>query len=306
MGLRAKLNLVLLAACAVGFSIAAIVLHRVTIDDARGQVLQNARVMMTAANAIRKYTADALVPLLSMERDGKFVAETVPAFAAQTTFHEIQAAFPGFSYREPALNPTAPSDRAAAWEADIIGTFRIEADDKELVVERDTPIGPTLNLARPITIGEAACFRCHSIPAAAPAALTASYGTRNGFGWKFNETIGAQIVSMPMAAPLKAARDAFVTFLIILVAMFAVVFLIVNLLLHYLVIAPVKRVSAIADAVSLGEEGIEVYVKPGKDEIASLSISFNRMRESVKHAMAMTSPASPRRAPGTPPETAGA
>jgi HAMP domain-containing protein len=306
MGLRAKLNLALLAACAVGLLIAAIVLHRITIDDARGQALQNANVMMTAANAMRKYTADALVPLLPMERDGKFVAETVPAFAAQTTFHEIQGAFPGFSYREPALNPTAPSDRATAWEAGIIGTFRNEADDKELVLERDTPTGPTLNLARPVTIGEAACFRCHSFPAAAPAALTATYGSANGFGWKFNETIGAQIVSMPMAAPLKAAHAAFVTFLIILVAMFAVVFLIVNVLLHYLVIAPVKRVSAIADAVSLGEEGVEVYVKPGKDEIASLSISFNRMRESVRHAIAMTTPASKRRAPGKPPETTGA
>jgi len=58
-------------------------------------------------------------------------------------------------------------------------------------------------------------------------------------------------------------------------------------LLHYLVIAPVKRVSAMADAVSLGEENVETYVRAGKDEIASLSRSFNRMRESLKHAMAM-------------------
>lgn len=294
MGLRSKVNLVLLAACAVGFAIAAIVLHRISIENARAEVLQNARIMMTAADAVRKYTADALVPLLPMEHDGKFVAETVPAFAAQTTFRQVQAAFPGFSYREPALNPTAPADRAVAWEAGIIGTFRVDADSKELIVERDTPIGPTLNLARPITVDEASCFRCHSIPAAAPAALTASYGAANGFGWKFNETIGAQIVSVPMTAPLNAAREAFVTFLIIVLAMFAVVFLVLNLLLHYLVIAPVKRVSAMADAVSLGEEDVEVYVKPGKDEIASLSVSFNRMRESVKHAMAMASPSPPK------------
>ena len=45
--------------------------------------------------------------------------------------------------------------------------------------------------------------------------------------------------------------------------------------------------SAIADAVSLGEEDVEAYVKPGNDEISSLSVSFNRMRESVKQAMAI-------------------
>jgi HAMP domain-containing protein len=286
MGLRAKFNLVILAAFAVGFLIAAIVLNRVFINNARDQVLQNARIMMTAANAIRKYTAQELVPLLPMERDGKFIAETVPAYAAQQ-IKDVQAAFDGYTYREPALNPTNLSNRAQDWEADIIGLFRNEPAREELVVERDTPIGPTLNLARPIAIRDNACLSCHSTAAAAPAALTKSYGTANGFGWKLNETIGAQILSVPMAVPLKLAHDAYVTFLIILVAIFAVILAVFNLLLHHLVIAPVKRVSATADAVSLGQEDVEPYIKSGKDEIASLSVSFNRMRESLKHAMAM-------------------
>ncbi|MGD1038604.1 MAG: HAMP domain-containing protein, partial [Roseiarcus sp.] len=101
------------------------------------------------------------------------------------------------------------------------------------------------------------------------------------------ETVGAQILSVPMAVPLKLARDAYFTFMGILVAIFAVVFVILNLLLHYLVLVPVKRVSKAADAVSMGEENVEVYVKPGKDEISSLSIAFNRMQESLKHAMEM-------------------
>jgi HAMP domain-containing protein len=46
-------------------------------------------------------------------------------------------------------------------------------------------------------------------------------------------------------------------------------------------------VSAMADAVSLGTEHVEAYIKPGKDEISSLAVSFNRMRESLKHAMEM-------------------
>ncbi len=287
MGLRAKFNLVILAALAVGFLMAAIVLYRVFVNDARGQVLQNARIMMTAAAAVRKYTANDLDPLLPMTKDGKFVPQTVPFFAAQKTFGDVQTAFPGFSYRESALNPTNPADRAEDWEADIIRTFRIDADKTEAVVERDTPTGPTLNLARPITIRDQACLSCHSTPAAAPAALTASYGTANGFGWQFQETVGAQIVAVPMKVPLQIARDAYITFLGILVAIFAVIVVILNLLLHYLVITPVKRVSAMANAVSLGEDKVETYIKPGRDEISSLSISFNRMRESLAHAMAM-------------------
>jgi methyl-accepting chemotaxis protein len=97
--------------------------------------------------------------------------------------------------------------------------------------------------------------------------------------------IGAQLVSVPMAIPLEIARRTYATFLMILIAIFAIIFAILNVLLHYLVITPIKRVSAMADAVSLGEEDVEAYVKPGNDEISSLSVSFNRMRESLKHAM---------------------
>jgi methyl-accepting chemotaxis protein len=48
-----------------------------------------------------------------------------------------------------------------------------------------------------------------------------------------------------------------------------------------------KKVSAAAEAVSLGEENVAFYVKPGKDEISALSVAFNCMRESLKQAMDM-------------------
>ena len=90
-----------------------------------------------------------------------------------------------------------------------------------------------------------------------------------------------------MALPLQLAHDAYVSFLIILFTTLVIVFIVLNLLLHYLVLIPVKRVTAVADAVSLGDENIEFRPESGKDEISSLSISFNRMRESLKHAMKM-------------------
>ncbi len=287
MGLRLKFNLAILAALAAGYLVAVVVLNRVYFDNAREGVLQNARIMMTAANAIRAYTVEELVPLLPMERDGKFVPATVPAYAAQKNFNKVQAAVPGFSYREAALNPTNLSDRAQDWEADIINAFRNDAAKPELVVERETPTGPTLHLARPLVVRDPACLSCHSTSYDAPVALTRSYGLVNGFGWKLHETIGAQIVTIPMAIPLELAHRAYVSFLIILLAVFAVVLVTLNLLLHYLVIKPVKRVSGMANAVSLGEADVETYVKPGKDEISSLSVSFDRMRQSLDHAMQM-------------------
>jgi HAMP domain-containing protein len=286
MGLRLKFNLAMLVACAIGFAVAAFVLDRVLISGAREEVLQNARIMMTAANAIRTYTAEEIVPLAPAEHEGKFAPQTVPSYASQKNFKPIQAAFAGYSYREAALNPTNLVDRALDWEADIINAFRNDPVP-ERVIERDTPNGPIVYMARPIVVNDAACLTCHSTPGEAPAAMTKVYGLANGFGWKMNETIGAQILSVPMAVPLRLAQNAYRTFLLVVLAVLAVIVVALNVLLHYLVIVPVMRVSRMADAVSLGEEGVETYIKPGKDEISSLSVAFNRMRQSLDHAMGM-------------------
>jgi HAMP domain-containing protein len=285
MGLRAKFNFAILAAMTVGFLIAAVVLDQVFKASAREQVLQNARLMMAAANAVRTYTITELVPLLPTVHEGKFVPETVPAYAAQKNFKAVQAAFAGYTYREPTLNPTNLSDRPQDWEADIMSHFRNEPTEQEVIVERNTPIGRTLNLARPIAVRDQGCLGCHSTPAEAPEAQTRTYGSVNGFGW--NEIIGAQVLSVPMAIPLKIALDAYLIFLGILIGIFCIIFVVLNLLLHHVVIKPVKRVSTMADAVSLGDESVDVYIKPGKDEISSLSVSFNRMRESLERAMNM-------------------
>ena len=72
---------------------------------------------------------------------------------------------PGYSYREAALNPTNLVDRAQDWEADIIRICSVTSRrGQELVTERDTPTGPLLHLARPITVRDETCLNCHSTP----------------------------------------------------------------------------------------------------------------------------------------------
>ena len=172
MGLRTKFNLAVLAAFLIGFAGAGFFLQPLFIDSARQQVLENARIMMTSANAVRHFTNVFIKPLAAPMNDSgvKFVPASVPSFAAQTTFKDVQAQFPDYTYREPALNPTNLSDRASDWEADYINVFRNRAGVKELSGERETPTGTVLSLARPIPIEDPACLLCHSTPAIAPKA----------------------------------------------------------------------------------------------------------------------------------------
>ena len=58
-----------------------------------------------------------------------------------------------------------------------------------------------------------------------------------------------------------------------------------NLLLHYVIIRPVRRISATASEVSLGNMDAPEFAVRGRDEIASLAASFNRMRRSLANAM---------------------
>lgn len=287
MGLRTKFNLAVLAAFVVGLVLAGVVLRHVFQDSARAEVVENARIMLEAANAIRAYTSKHIQPLVAAANSAEFQPASVPSFAAQTNFRTLQERFSDYSYKEAALNPTNPVDRASDWEGDIINTFRVRREGGELVTERQTPHGRVLTLARPIIVRDSSCLSCHSAPATAPATMTALYGTTNGFGWQLLDVVGAQLVSVPMAVPLAQADRMLTLFMAILVGIFLVIIVILNILLHYVVIKPVVRISKIASAVSLGEMDAEEYVKRGKDEIASLTHSFGRMRRSLEGAMKM-------------------
>jgi protein-histidine pros-kinase len=94
-----------------------------------------------------------------------------------------------------------------------------------------TSTGPSLYVARPIQIANPAWLACHSIPGAAPASMIKRYGSNNGFGWKHNEIIGAQVVSAPMSVPVENANRTFVTFMLSLAAVFVAVFVALNLML---------------------------------------------------------------------------
>ena len=290
MGLRAKFNLAILAAFLVGFSGAAAVLHHLFVENARAQVLENARIMMSAADAIRHFTDVQIGPIAASQNDvlnGRFIAASVPSFAAQTTFRELHTRYPDFAYREPTLNPTNLDDRPADWEADYINAFRNSPTTEEMIGERDTPTGRVLSLARPIAINNADCLSCHSTAARAPTAMLATYGSSNGFGWQLHEIVGAQVVTVPMSLPLQQANQLFMTFMGLLLAVFILIIVILNILLHYMVIKPVVKVARIANAVSLGEQDVEEYEKPGRDEISILSAAFNRMRRSLDSALNM-------------------
>jgi protein-histidine pros-kinase len=200
--------------------------------------------------------------------------------------NQLRKKYPDYSYKEAALNPTNPRDKAVGWEADIVNEFRKGSGRLEISGTRATSTGPSLFLARPFQIKDPACLTCHDKPELAPASMVKLYGPTNGFGWQLNEVIGAQVVSVPMSLPIANANRAFYTFMASLSSVFAALFVILNLMLYFLIVRPVRRVSAAADRLSAGrtstdEQHLELP-ESGKDEVAVLARSFNRMRRDLE------------------------
>lgn len=287
MKLRVKFNLVLITIFLIGFAAVAVVSYHLLQKNARDEVLRDAGLIMESALSVRKYTVDQIRPELNKIKNSIFLPQTVPAYAATEVIAELRKKHQDYGYKEATLNPTNPRDRATDWEADIITRFRQGDDSTEIIAERDTPTGRQLYIARPIRIINEACLQCHTTAESSPPDMVKVYGPANGFGWKMNEVIGAQVVTVPMDVPKRNADQAFITFMSSFALIFAIIFIALNIMLGMLVVRPIRRLSEAADKISTGDFSEPEFSEKGHDEMSILSSSFNRMRRSLEKAMQM-------------------
>ena len=287
MSLRLKFNLALSFAILVGIGLASLFSYRFLEQKAKDEVLDAARIMLQSALSVRQYTVAEIRPLLALQQKRAFRPQTVPAYSARKYIEQLQKKYPDYSYREATLNPTNPVDRATAWEADIVNWYRNNNKEDELIGVRSTATGPAMYLSRPIRITNPACLTCHGAPSTAPPTMIESYGSANGFGWKQGEVVGAQIVTVPMSVPLERAHKTFFVFVGALVVVFLLVAILLNVMLEFVIIRPVKVMSRKASEISMGALNVAELEISGKDEIAQLGRSFNRMHRSLANAVKM-------------------
>ena len=288
MKLLAKLNLVLVLVFSLGMVLIAHYAHNFLMDDARQQVLQQAQLMAASASATKDYTDQEVSPALEQaaQHSATFLPQSIPFYAANVTFKRLRATYPDYVLREAALNPTNLDDRAADWEADLINYFRNTPGQNQHVGQRGTPTGPMLYAATPI-VAASGCLPCHSEASIAPQPMLAHYGREHGFGWKTDEIVGAQIVSVPMTVAIAKADSGFRSLLIGLGAIFLLTIVLVDVAMFLIVIRPLRKVSRNADVISKGQVDLPPLEVKGKDEIAEVTASFNRMHTSLVKAFEM-------------------
>ena len=164
MSLLTKFNLALVLVFSLALVPVGCISHALLQRSARTQVIQNARIMMETAMAVRGYTIKQVKPLLDSRLAQQFLPQTVPAYSATEIFNYLRQSHPEYEYKEATLNPSNPRDRTVDWEADVVNEFRRDPKESEMIGERETTEGRSLFLSHPIQIKDPKCLACHLTP----------------------------------------------------------------------------------------------------------------------------------------------
>lgn len=281
-----RFTILLLFIFAWGVIASGIALATVLERHAESEITSKAFVLIETMRSVRDYTNAEVRSELSERLDSEFLPQALPTYTAREVFEKLRAnkAYREFFYKEATLNPTNLRDKADSFEAGIINRFRTETNLKELTGFRSLPGGEFFYIARPNAISKASCLECHSTPDVAPKSMIKRYGTEHGFGWKLNEIVGAQILSVPTHTLFQSTHQSFVLVMGIVVGVFATAILIVNFCLKRYIIRPLKLMAQIAEAVSTGDTNAR-FERLANDEVGNLAASFMRMKTSLEVAM---------------------
>ena len=238
-------------------------------------------------NSVRVYTNNQVSPeLAKLPDDEIFLPERIPSYAVREVFELLRQdpTFTDFFYKDAALNPTNPRDKADSFEQDLVTRFRQDEDLQNLQGFRVTPTANLFYLARPFSITDPTCLECHDTPERAPKSMIELYGSENGFNWPLNKILGIQIIYVPGNQVIQLARQSFLWVIGIVALFFATATWLVNLWLNGYVVKPLRKMTRVAEAVSMGETDAEFESK-SEDEIGTLATAFTRMKTSLKMAM---------------------
>ncbi|KAB8320739.1 DUF3365 domain-containing protein [Tolypothrix campylonemoides VB511288] len=290
MKIGTKVNLILIIVLVSGIFISGIALSNVLQTKAQNEVSSKALILMQIANSVRSYTNDRVQPLLlpRVDTQEQFIPESIPSFATREVFEILRKnkEYGNFIYKDATLNPTNPRDKTDDFEAEIVERFRQNSSFKDLSGYRNMSGEKLFYSARPFSIQDKSCLRCHTTPELAPKSQIVTYGKEGGYGWKLNEILGAQIVYIPAEDILKSANQSLMIVLGVVGVIFTAIVLIMNQLLKKVVLQRIKTIANVAEKVSVGDMDAN-FTKQSKDEIGDLAEAFNRMKYSLEIALNM-------------------
>jgi len=224
-------------------------------------------------NVVREETRPHFTP------KGEFypvvVSSTVMANTVASKFAQIR---PEYYIKIFADNPLNARNLPEPVESEFLGRFRQNKELKK-IVEVGIVKGKQYLVSSAPSKAKKGCLLCHGNPALAPLAISKTYGTDSGYGWKVGDIVGAIAVGVPLANINSVAITRTLYGLIALAIVFGVLYAYLNAIVRKNIITPISQMSDKAKKIAKGDLG-EAVKLDRDDEIGDLANSFEMMRRS--------------------------
>ena len=215
------------------------------------------------------------------EKD-RFYPELMSGFVlTRGTFDIFKKKLTGYDFKQAALDPLYPPNKADAWETKLIAMFAGQPGlaTHEGTMQRN---GETFfYLARPITVAGKDCLRCHGDVNDAPKDQVEIYGSTSGYNWKDGHTVAAYVVYVSVEEALASARKEAIILYLIGAGCLLVALVGIWLFMDRFVVNPIVRLSVKAEEISLGKNLEESVGIKQNDEIGALANAIERLRMSM-------------------------
>ena len=276
-----NLSLVIVYLCAV--LVTAPTIYYVTKQQVYNRAGEDLKLLVDVVQSIQDYVATDLRPHFMKEKI--FYSPSFSGIVATARIAKyLEERQPQYYIRNVSDNPLNPDNRARGLELELLQQFR-GMRNLEYLSEVGEIDGQDYLVASSPKVSKKGCLRCHGDPDKAPGDVTESYGKETGYGYHSGEVVGVSLVGVPLedVRTLTLQRSRIVIGGITI--LFALLFIIVNLMVRRLILVPISDITEVAKAVSKGDITREVGAYARNDEIADLAQSFELMRRSLITAM---------------------
>ncbi len=263
--------------------------YNVTTSNVEDLAKQQLSLALNFDLAIREYVAEKVRPLMfNLISKETFIPETMStSFVARNIFEKVRENFPDYIIKFSSGNPRNPANQAGPEELNMIKYFNDNPLDEVWTGEINIGGKPYLAQFSAMRM-EKPCLRCHGDPANAPYELIERYGPDASFYLPLGEVVGLDTIAIPsdkVNQRLWQEKVRNIGFLGILILLFcaSLVFIFkfiitdrLSIITHHFLHTEKQGDDAMIGAIET----------KGRDEIAILTGSFNKLAERLNDSYA--------------------
>jgi HAMP domain-containing protein len=282
-GLANKFNLSLVVMYLIAVVVSAPAVYFLTKKQVYDRASEELALLVDIVKSIQNFVASDLRPHL-MKEDVFFSPSISGIVATSKIANHFKQKQPKYYISSVSDNPLNSKNMVNGLELDLLKRFRKDRGQKTLI-EIGEIDGQMYLVSSAPKVSKKGCLLCHGQPNSAPADVTETYGVVSGYGYKTNEVVGVSTVGVPIEDVQSLAINRSIYVVVTITIIFALLFLVINLLVRRLILQPIGEITEIALAVSKGEVNRDIRIEHRKDEISDLAQSFELMRRSLITAM---------------------